>query len=106
MSHFPATVRSTAHCGRGSAVSTSVVTRCSIVISMREALASLAVSPGRSEIRTQPLRSLALGAAKVRFYLVPDLMPHLAAAASSVTHFGIIEPRGRPCTASPSATTS
>jgi hypothetical protein len=33
------------HCGRGSAVSTSVVTRCSIVISMREALVFGVVAP-------------------------------------------------------------
>ena len=46
---------------------------------MPKALASLAVSTGRSEIRTQPLRSLALGAAKVCFYLA-RLDPHLAAA--------------------------
>jgi len=32
--HFPAKVHSTAHCGRGSAVSPLVGTRCSIVISM------------------------------------------------------------------------
>jgi hypothetical protein len=79
VSHFPAAVRSTAHCARGSAVSTSVATRCLIVISMREALASLAVSTSRSAIRTQPLQSLALGAAKA-CSILPDLMPHLAAA--------------------------
>ena len=38
---------------------------CSIVISMREELAPLAVSPGRIEIKTQPLRSLALGAPNI-----------------------------------------
>jgi hypothetical protein len=45
---------------------------------MREALAWLAVSTGRSEIRIQPLRS-SLSAPRKWVSILPDLMPHLAA---------------------------
>ena len=77
MSHFPAS-RSTAHCGRGSAVSTLVVTHYSIVISIREALSfgsSRRPERDQNSVVTIP-RS---GRRKCILYL-PDLMPHLAAA--------------------------
>ena len=61
------------------AVSTWAATRCLIVISMREALASLAVFDESERDQNQPLQSLALGAAKA-CSILPDLMPHLAAA--------------------------
>jgi diaminohydroxyphosphoribosylaminopyrimidine deaminase / 5-amino-6-(5-phosphoribosylamino)uracil reductase len=70
VSHFPATVRSTADCGRGSAVSTLAVTRCSIVISMSEALSF--GSPRRAGAESELNRyDPWLLTAKVRFLPCP-----------------------------------
>ena len=69
------------------------MTRCSIVISMREVLAFWVVAPGRSEIRTRPYDPSLSGWRKCIFYLARfDAASGGRAAASSVT-LRMTEPR-------------